>query len=191
MHKKYQFPLNMFIVFEKTSPIMYTASSLTPNHYVCFIPLRWFIGLNQFLKNEIFYSFSSLMEISSIDTLKYSKILPDIDIVFKNNRFIVFNVYYIYLTKIRLTLVLNFNGNTQNNQSIEFLYKNANWLERENSEMFGINYNFKNDQRIVLLDYSRNETPMVKDFPTEGYNDIFFNFFENQLTYLNHEFVEL
>ena len=57
--------------------------------------------------------------------------------------------------------------------------------------MFGVNYNFKNDQRIVLLDYSRNETPMIKDFPTEGYNDIFFNFFENQLTYLNHEFVEL
>ena len=191
MYKKYQFPLNMFIVFEKTTPVIYTASSLTPNHYVCFVPLKWFVGLNQFIKNELFFSFSTLMEISSIDTLKYSKILPETSTIYKNNRFIVFNVYYIYLTKVRLTFILNFNGNSQNNQSVEFLFKNANWLERENNEMFGVNYNFKNDQRIVLLDYSRNETPMIKDFPTEGYNDIFFNFFENQLTYLNHEFVEL
>ena len=126
MYKKYQFPLNMFIVFEKTTPVIYTASSLTPNHYVCFVPLKWFVGLNQFIKNELFFSFSTLMEISSIDTLKYSKILPETSTIYKNNRFIVFNVYYIYLTKVRLTFILNFNGNSQNNQSVEFLFKNAN-----------------------------------------------------------------
>jgi NADH:ubiquinone oxidoreductase subunit C len=57
--------------------------------------------------------------------------------------------------------------------------------------MFGVNYAFKNDQRLLLLDYSKNETPMVKDFPVEGYTDIYYNFFEHQLTYLNNEFVEL
>jgi len=57
--------------------------------------------------------------------------------------------------------------------------------------MFGVNYAFKSDQRLLLLDYSKNETPMIKDFPTEGYTDIYYNFFEHQLTYLNNEFVEL
>ena len=190
MYKKYQFPLNIFIVFEKITPIIYTSDVLTPNHYVCFIPLKWFYGINQFLKNELFYNFSTLMEISAIDTLKYSKILPKIDTILVDNRFFVFNIYYLYLTKIRLTFILNSNG-TNNITSIENLYKNANWLERETSEMFGINYTLKKDQRILLLDYSKSENPLLKDFPTEGYMDIYYNFFENQLSYIQHEFIEL
>jgi len=66
------------------------------------------------------------MEASAIDALKYSDILPEVDIILHNNRFIVFNIYYIYLTKIRLTFVVNFNGVNSQYQSIEKLYKNAN-----------------------------------------------------------------
>lgn len=190
MYKKYQFPLNIFIVFEKITPIVYTSDVLTPNHYVCFVPVKWFYGINQFLKNELFSNFSTLMEGSAIDTLKYSKILPAIDTILINNRFLIFNIYYFYLTKIRLTFILTSNS-TNNITSIENLYKNANWLERETSEMFGINYIFKKDQRILLLDYSKSENPLLKDFPTEGYMDIYYNFFENQLNYIQHEFIEL
>jgi NADH:ubiquinone oxidoreductase subunit C len=57
--------------------------------------------------------------------------------------------------------------------------------------MFNVNYCLKNDQRVLLLDYSRNEYPMLKDFPCEGYSDIYYNFFDNQLSYINHEFTEL
>lgn len=191
MYKKYQFPLNIFVVFEKINPIVYTSEVLTPNHYVCFIPLKWVYGVNQFIKNELFYNFSTLIDISAIDTLKYSKILPAVDIVLNKNRLIVFNIYYLYFSKIRLSLIINFNSNQNNNQSIDKLYKNANWLERETSEMFGVYYTFKKDQRILLLDYSKNETPFLKDFPCEGYSDIYYNFFENNLTYINHEFIEL
>jgi NADH:ubiquinone oxidoreductase subunit C len=126
MYKKYQFPLNIFLVFEKVSPIIYTSEVLTPNHYVCFLPIKWFYGINQFIKNELFYNFSTLMEASAIDTLKYSDILPEIDIILHNNRFIVFNIYYVYLTKIRLTFIVNFNGLNSQYQSVEKLYKNAN-----------------------------------------------------------------
>ena len=75
--------------------------------------------------------------------------------------------------------------------SIDGIYKNSNWLEREASEMFGINFSSKKDSRPLLLDYSRNEFPMLKDFPCEGYQDIFYNFFENKLTFVEHEFIEL
>jgi len=111
MYKKYQFPLNMFIVFEKINPIIYTSEVLTPNHYVCFVPLKWFYGINQFIKNELFYNFSSLIEASAIDTLKYSKILPNIDLILNKNRLIVFNIYYLYFSKVRLSLIINFNLN--------------------------------------------------------------------------------
>ena len=32
---------------------------------------------------------------------------------------------------------------------------------------------------------------MLKDFPTEGFYEIYFDFFENKLQYIKNEFVEL
>ena len=75
--------------------------------------------------------------------------------------------------------------------SIDKIYKNANWLERETSEMYGILYYNKNDTRKLLLDYSKIENPLLKDFPSEGLQDVFFNFFENQVTISKNEIIEL
>ena len=57
--------------------------------------------------------------------------------------------------------------------------------------MFGISFINKKDNRSLLLDYSRNEFPMLKDFPTEGYYEIFYDFFENRIDYFKNEFIEL
>lgn len=190
MFKKFQFPMNIFMVFEKVSPIVYTSSVLTPNHYVCFVTAKNYNQINYFLKNELFYNFSMLSEISAIDTSNFSDIIPDIDCFFEKNRFLKYSIYYFYTTKIRLTLVTSLE-NACKEVSIDNLYTNANWLERELSEMFGVTQKLKNDQRILLLDYSKDESPMIKEFPTEGYKDVYYSFFENQLIYLNNEFVEL
>jgi len=190
MFRKYQFPMNIFIVFEKLNPIIYTSNVMTPNHYVCFVPNYCWFSLNKFLKGEIFYNFSFLNEASAIDTLKYSNILPETDIQLNLNRHIIYYNYYIYHTKIRLTFILNFSDNSSI-ISIDKVYKNSNWLERELSEMFGLSYRLKNDTRTLLLDYSRLDNPMLKSYPTEGYKDIYYNFFENQLTYIDNDYVEL
>jgi NADH:ubiquinone oxidoreductase subunit C len=186
--KKYQFPLNIFIVFEKVNPIVYTSNVLTNNHYVCFIPKQWNYGINVFLKKEIFYNYSFLVEMSAIDTLKYNNILPNNNFLNLNNRFLSFNIYYFYFLKLKLTFVQLSN---QKLNSIDGLYKNANWLEREVSEMYGINYLNKSDNRSLLLDYSRNEFPMLKDYPVEGFYEIYYDFFENKLSYIKNEFIEL
>lgn len=34
---KYKFPINMFLVFEKLNPIIYTSDKLTSNNFVIFI----------------------------------------------------------------------------------------------------------------------------------------------------------
>lgn len=188
LFKKYQFPINIFLVFEKINPIIYTSESLTLNHYLCFIPNEWYYGINLFLKKELFYNFSSLIEISAIDTLKYNNLFPHHETFNKNNRFIIYNIYYCYWIKVRLTL---FQFSNKQIKSIDTIYKNANWLEREVSEMFGLQYENKKDNRSLLLDYSRNEFPMLKDFPTEGFYEIYYDFFENKIQYIKNEFIEL
>ena len=45
--------------------------------------------------------------------------------------------------------------------------------------------------RKLLLDYSKIENPMLKDFSSEGIQDVFYNFFENQVTINKSEIVEL
>lgn len=186
--KKYQFPINLFVVFEKLNVMIYTSQLLTPNHYVCFINKNWFYPLNIFIKNELFLNYSYLTEASCIDTLKYNNILPEKKFFNKNNRFIIYNIYYMYFLKIRLSLIQLTNLNIN---SIDSIYPNASWLEREVSEMYGISYINKNDNRSLLLDYSRNEFPMLKDFPVEGFYEIYYDFFENKLTYIKNEFIEL
>ena len=93
-----------------------------------------------------------------------------------------------YFLKIRLTLLQLTNLNTN---SVDSVYLNSSWLEREVSEMYGVNYINKNDNRSLLLDYSRNEFPMLKDFPVEGFYEIYYDFFENKLAYIKNEFIEL
>ena len=75
--------------------------------------------------------------------------------------------------------------------SIDKIYKSAGWLERETSEMFKVSFNYKTDTRRLLLDYSRQENPLLKDYPVEGFNDAFYNFFEDQVVYNNSTVVEL
>jgi hypothetical protein len=57
--------------------------------------------------------------------------------------------------------------------------------------MYGFYFPGKKDQRKLLLDYSRSESPMLKDCATEGSVDFFFNFFEDQVCAVNSEVVEL
>ena len=57
--------------------------------------------------------------------------------------------------------------------------------------MFGINFFFKKDLRKLLTDYSNLENPLLKNYPTEGFTDIFYNFFEDQVTLSNNSSVEL
>jgi len=75
--------------------------------------------------------------------------------------------------------------------SVDKLYKNASWVERETSEMFGINYYNKKDIRKLLLDYSKIEHPMLKDFPVEGFSEVFYDFFEDQVVFSNSDSIEL
>ena len=188
LYKKYKFPLNIFICFEKINPIYYTSETLTKNHYVCFLPKKYFYGVNLFIKKEIFLNNSFLVEMSAIDTLKYNNLLLKIEKFDLKHRFLVYSLYYFYFSKIKITIIQSSNNSID---SVDSVFRNSSWLEREISEMFNINFINKKDNRSLLLDYSRNEYPMLKDFPSEGYYEIFYDFFENKIDYFKNEFIEL
>ena len=57
--------------------------------------------------------------------------------------------------------------------------------------MFKIVFKNKTDKRRLLLDYSKQENPLLKSFPSEGFTDVFYNFFENQTLYTCNSTVEL
>lgn len=191
MNNKYKFPLQLYMIFENMEPMVFTHDNLTPNHFVMLIPADQIYNLSCVFKNEVFFSLSYLTEISAVDTLKFSKFLPEIDTIFSKNRLIIYYIFYMYFLKIRITLFAFYKNTKDVIPSIDKNYENAGWLEREVSEMFQINFILKKDNRNLLLDYSQNEHPMLKDFPTEGYKDLYYNFIEENLTYLDHNYIEL
>ena len=171
--------------------MVYTHDNLTANHYVILIPENQIYNLSCVLKNEVLLSLNYLVDISVVDTLKFSKFLPEISLNLSKNRFLLQYMFYMYFLKIRLS-VFTFNDLVKSSvMSIEKNYDNAGWLEREISEMFQIGLSFKKDNRNLLLDYSQNEHPLLKDFPVEGYKDLYYNFTEENLTYLDHNYIEL
>jgi NADH:ubiquinone oxidoreductase subunit C len=147
--------------------------------------------LNLFFKNEVFFSNSTLLENSAIDNKKNFDFLKKINFFFKN-RILLFYVYYFYTLKSKIMVLTTYNNtNLHKIPSLDKVFKSAGWLERETGEMFRISYSFKTDTRRLLLDYSKQENPLLKDYPVEGFNDVFYNFFEDQVVYNNSTVVEL
>lgn len=75
--------------------------------------------------------------------------------------------------------------------SLEQTYFNANWVERELVEFFGATITNRTDTRNLLLDYNLQVNPLLKTYPTEGHQELFFNYLSYNLEYVATEFVEL
>lgn len=190
MYKKYTLPLSIFVVFENINPVIWTSESFYQNSFILYLNKSWFYSLNIFFRNEVFLSNSTLLENSAIDNKNFN-FLDKLDIFFKN-RILLFYVYFFYTIKTKIMLFTIYSNNILDKiPSIDKLYKSASWLERETGEMFKISYNNKVDTRRLLLDYSKQENPLLKDYPVEGFNDVFYNLFEDQVVYYNSTVVEL
>jgi NADH:ubiquinone oxidoreductase subunit C len=193
-NNKYQFPLFLFLILEKSNINFWTSKVNSPNHFYCMIDKNWIYLVNQLLRKEFFLNSSMLIENSAIDCNYLSKnnVFLNFNGLLSNN-LIVYYMYYILNLKLRLTFLFlpSSNQNLSSINSIDKIFKNANWVERETSEMYNINYLWKNDTRKILIDYSKNEYPLLKNYPSEGFQDVFYNFFENQVAVNRNEVVEL
>lgn len=130
-----------------------------------------------------------LIESSAIDTLNYKSNI--LNLISNNNKYILFYNYFNNFLKTKITFLFIISKYKQNIIAIDKIYSNANWLERETSEMYGLNYKWKQDTRKLLLDYIKIESPLLKSFQCEGTQDIFYNLIDNQVIAVKNEVVEL
>lgn len=144
------------------------------------------------LKNSLNFFFLSLIEITGLDIsmINNYNYLFNLDNINKYFEKIIIYNFIDYKTNFRYIFNLFVNKFTKI-YSIEKFFLNANWLERELIEFFNIQVFLKNDTRNLLLDYNLMINPLLKNFPTEGYQELYFNFNTYTLDYINSDFVEL
>ena len=66
-------------------------------------------------------------------------------------------------------------GDDEEIPSIESVYPNANWHEREIYDMFGIHFRGHSDMRRILMPHDWEGHPLRKDYPL-GYEEVQFTF---------------
>nr|QCU82609.1 NADH dehydrogenase subunit 9 [Pseudourostyla cristata] len=83
-------------------------------------------------------------------------------------------VFLIILNTIKTILTKNVNK-ISTLASITELFNNANWLERENTELHGVVFSNKKDTRNLMLQYGDASTPLIKTFPSIGIREIYYD----------------
>lgn len=191
MLKNYSIPMQLFIIFEKCAVNIWNSKKLNYNNLFLLVSPKWFLSFIYVCKKELFLNNSTLIEHSAIDLKSQKNLNFNLFLNKKFNKIIFYNFYF-YSIKFRINFFILFNTFRSNAiDSIDKFYHSANWLEREMSEMYGIILYNKNDVRKLLLEYSKFENPLLKDFSSDGVKDIFYNFFENQVAVVQNEIVEL
>lgn len=167
----------------------FTSDSLTSNHYILFIPKSWKTTLITVLKYETGTSLTFCVDSTGIDAYKYELFSRPEDYNLQLPRILRVDNYYSLSARTRYTVLEG--SNQAPFSSSTGRYKNALWLERELCEMYGVTCRTIHDSRNLLLEYTFSDTPMLKNYPTEGFVDIYYDFFRDQLCYVSHDYIEL
>jgi len=92
---------------------------------------------------------------------------------------VTFYIFKIPLFSTWLIIFLNLNSALSNFQnkvkilSIETAFKSMSWMERESTELFGIFYSFKKNNRKLITDYFLKIYPMLKWVPSIGFSEMY------------------
>lgn len=178
----------------KQSIRIFSSARNSDNHYLVFM-----FGFNsellKLLKSRVGSYFVSLIDVVGIDLTKTSNYNLFFNVVGLQlpssffDRCVVYNTFD-YKLSSRYSFWC-FSRAQDGFISLERTFSNSNWLERELVEFFNINVLARTDTRNLLLDYNCIANPLLKSYPTEGHQEIFFNHLTYNLEYVNTEFVEL
>ncbi len=91
-------------------------------------------------------------------------------------------VYQLYSFDLHVTVNIRvpLNGNAPVMPTLENVYPNANWNEREIWDMFGIRFEGHSDLRRILMPQDWQGHPQRKDYPL-GYEEVQFTFNYDQI----------
>ena len=113
----------------------------------------------QFLKDHHHAQFASLADITAVD-------VPSRDYRFE----VVYNLLSLrFQSRVR---VKTYTDELTPIESLNEIYRAANWYEREVWDMFGVFFANHPDLRRILTDYGFQGHPLRKDFPLSGYVEV-------------------
>ncbi len=90
-------------------------------------------------------------------------------------RFHVIYIFYSTKNKVYLTFRAPLDGDDPKIDTLERVYPNANWREREIWDLFGIHFNGHSDLRRILMPPQWVGHPLRKDYPL-GYEEVQYTF---------------
>ncbi len=120
---------------------------------VVYINAHDIYGVLEFMRDELAYT--QLSEMSAIDWLA------------KDNTFEIF-YQMLSMTKRKRVRIKYYIKNGQAVDSVEKLFRSADWSEREMFDMFGIEANNHPFMKRILLPYDWQGNPLLKTYPLEG-----------------------
>lgn len=134
--------------------------------------------------SSLFYS-TQLVDIFAYETPNNKNISNNFNskTPLTDNSILVYNFHSIlFQQRFFIFVLLNSKQNINKNsiswnslKSITELFLNANWLEREISELNGIFFSGKKDLRNLMLPYGDTSAPLRKSFPSVGLKEIFYD----------------
>ena len=126
------------------------------------LPAQHIVEACQMLRDEL--SFEMLAAETAVDY--WPEIEPRIHLIYQ---------FYSLSKNDRIGLRVPLNGNALRLPTIETVYPNANWYEREIWDMFGIQFEGHSDLRRILMPEDWEGHPLRKDYPL-GYEEVQFSF---------------
>ena len=118
---------------------------------------------------------TQLIEIFSYENP--SEVVTNSKKIFKqiSKNVIVYNLHNLFSQERIFVISQDLDNSSSQLKSVSELFANANWLERETSEMSGVNFLMKKDTRNLLLTYGDSSNPLRKSNPSIGFKEIFFD----------------
>ena len=122
-----------------------------------FVRPEQIVEVCQTLRDE--YNFDFLADLTAVDYWPQQE--PRFHVVYQ---------LYSYLHNVSLRLRVPVQGETPSLPTVEGVYPNANWYEREVWDMFGIHFEGHSDLRRILMPFDWVGHPLRKDYPL-GYEE--------------------
>ncbi len=127
-----------------------------------FIPLEQIVPAAQAARDE--FGYNMLMDETAVDYFPSQS--PRFHIIYQ-----IYGLDHNRLLRLRVRL----NGNSPVIPTMETVYPNANWKEREIWDLFGIHFEGHSDPRRIVLPEDWQGHPLRKDYPL-GYEEPQFSF---------------
>ena len=150
------------------------SENIFKNSIILFIPSFTIFYIIFFFKYSYFFKNFLLIDLGIYEV---PSLYDKKNLLYKNVVWYIFkNMFdsYIFLFSIIKNNSLN---------TIEVLFRNAKWLEKESIDFFNIFFKNKKDRRCVFTIPLFYESPLKKKFPVMGFYEIFLCFFTKKIKF--------